>query len=217
MIHSSKGEMVGHSSTFPSLPNKTGVGMGMGKIFAKRNALTTKKMMAKICLIGESAVGKTCLIRRYVLNMFDDKYISTLGTKVTKKNIIIDHPAQNGKVALTFLIWDIIGQKGFRALLKEAYFDGAKGIIAVCDVTRKYTLNDLDEWIYSVYEVAGKIPIVFLANKCDLKSNAGFWDAEVRDFAEKYDAAWLLTSAKTGENVEDAFNKIGEQVIAKAV
>jgi Ras-related protein Rab-4B len=131
--------------------------------------------------------------------------------------MIIDHPTQNGKVDLTFLIWDIMGQKGFRALLKEAYFDGAKGIIAVCDVTRKYTLNDLDEWIYSVYEVAGKIPIVLLANKCDLRSNAEFWDAEVRDFAEKYDAVWLLTSAKTGENVEDAFNKIGEQVVAKAV
>jgi small GTP-binding protein len=191
--------------------------MGMGKIFAKRDAMATKKMKAKICLIGESAVGKTCLIRRYVLNMFDDKYISTLGTKVTKKNIIIDHSTKNEKVDLTFIIWDIMGQKGFRALLKEAYFDGANGIIAVCDVTRKNTLNDLDEWIYSVYEVAGKIPIVLLANKSDLKSNAGFWDAEVRDFAEKYDAVWLLTSAKTGENVEDAFNKIGEQVIAKAV
>ena len=190
--------------------------MGMGKIFAKRDAMATKKMKAKICLIGESAVGKTCLIRRYVLDMFDDKYIATLGTKVTKKEMIIDHPTQNGKVDLTFLIWDIMGQKGFRELLKEAFFDGAKGIMAVCDVTRKYTLNDLDEWIYSVYEVAGNIPIVLLANKCDLKSNAGFWDEEVRDFAEKYDATWLLTSAKTGENVQVAFNKIGEQVIAKA-
>ena len=60
-----------------------------------------------------------------MLDMFDDKYIATLGTKVTKKEMIIDHPTQNGKVDLTFLIWDIMGQKGFRALLKEAYFDGA--------------------------------------------------------------------------------------------
>lgn len=191
--------------------------LSIRKTISKWDSMVTTEMKAKICLFGESAVGKTCLIRRYVLNMFDDKYISTLGTKVTKKKIIIDHPTQKAKVDLTFLIWDIIGQKGFRALLKEAYFHGAKGALAVCDVTRKYTLNDLKEWIGTIYEVAGKIPVVLLANKCDLKSEAEFWEEDVKKFIEEYEGLWLLTSAKTGENMQDAFNKIGEQIIAKAV
>ena len=179
--------------------------------------MVTTDMKAKICLFGESAVGKTCLIRRYVLDMFDDKYISTLGTKVTKKKVIIDHPTQNGKVDMTFIIWDIIGQKGFRTLLKEAYFHGAKGALAVCDVTRKNTLKDLKEWIGSVYDVAGEIPLVLLANKCDLKNEAEFWEEEAKEFAEEYEGHWLLTSAKTGENVQAAFEKMGEQIIARTV
>src|SRR5467141_3727273 len=125
------------------------------------------KMKVKICLVGEGAVGKTCLIRRFIQDQFDDRYISTLGAKVSKKEIQVS--GTNGGADIDMTIWDIMGEKGFRELLKEAYFYGARGILAVCDVTRRKTLEDLDDWIEGVYSVTGKIPIEFLGNKVDLK------------------------------------------------
>ena len=124
-----------------------------------------QKMKVKICLVGEGAVGKTCLIRRFIQDQFDDRYISTLGAKVSKKEIKLDGP--NGGSDIDMTIWDIMGEKGFRELLKEAYFHGAQGVLAVCDVTRKQTLEDLGEWVAAVVKVTGNVPIEFLANKAD--------------------------------------------------
>src|SRR5207247_195637 len=86
-----------------------------------------------------------------------------------KKELTSTSPDESGELKIDMTIWDIMGQKGFRELLKEAYFYGARGILAVCDVTRKKTLDDLDDWIEGVYSVTGKIPIEFLGNKVDLK------------------------------------------------
>src|SRR3990170_3177750 len=121
--------------------------------------MEVRRMKMKICLVGEAAVGKTSLIRRFVLDDFDDKYIQTLGTKVSKKELSLANPVGGSELKVDMTIWDIMGQKGFRELLKEAYFYGAKGIIAVCDVTRRSTLDDLDDWIEGVYSVTGRIPI----------------------------------------------------------
>src|SRR2546429_9381884 len=103
-----------------------------------------QKMKVKVCLVGEGAVGKTCLIRRFIQDQFDDRYISTLGAKVSKKEIKVDGP--NGGMDVDRTIWDIMGEKGFRELLKEAYFHGAQGVLAFCDVTPKETLDDLGDW-----------------------------------------------------------------------
>jgi small GTP-binding protein len=171
-----------------------------------------RRMKMKICLVGEAAVGKTSLIRRFVLDDFDDKYIQTLGTKVSKKEVTIPSPAGNGELKVDMTIWDIMGQKGFRELLKEAYFYGAKGILAVCDVTRRATLDDLDDWIEGVYSVTGKIPIQFLANKWDLRDRADFKETEIKQAIRAYESPYVLTSAKTGENVESGFQSLAERV-----
>ena len=171
-----------------------------------------RRMKIKICLVGEAAVGKTSLIRRFVLEDFDDKYIQTLGTKVSKKELTV--PAWEGgdPVKVDMTIWDIMGQKGFRELLKEAYFYGAKGVIAVCDVTRKTTLDDLDDWIEGVYSVTGKVPIQFMANKWDLKDQAELGEEEMVQATKAYDSPYFFTSAKTGESVEQAFQNLAERI-----
>lgn len=168
-------------------------------------------MKVKVCLVGEAAVGKTSLIRRFVLDNFDDKYIQTLGTKVSKKEISITGEA-SGEMKIDMTIWDIMGQKGFRELLKEAYFYGAKGILAVCDSTRKKTLGDLDDWIEGVYSVTGKIPIEFLANKVDLKDQVQIAEDDLVQAAKAYDSPFHFTSAKTGINVEIAFQSLAERI-----
>ncbi len=175
-----------------------------------------QKMKVKVCLVGEGAVGKTCLIRRFIHDQFDDRYISTLGAKVSKKEVIVKNPKGDDEIAIDMTIWDIMGEKGFRELLKEAYFHGAQGILAVCDITRKDTLHELNDWIAAVNRVTGTIPVQFLANKADLKDQAKLGEADVRQVAETHKSPFLFTSAKTGENVEAGFLRLAEMIAARS-
>src|SRR3989442_1411347 len=132
-----------------------------------------RRMKVKVCLVGEHAVGKTSLIKRYVLNEYDDRYIVTLGAKVSKKELALT-PKGADPVQMDMTIWDIMGSKGFRELLREAYFHGAQGILAVADITRYDTLEDLDSWVESVFRTVGEIPVTFAINKTDLKEQAAY-------------------------------------------
>ncbi|TLZ70402.1 MAG: GTP-binding protein [Methanobacteriota archaeon] len=173
---------------------------------------TQRTLKSKICLVGEKAVGKTSLIRRYVLNMFDEQYLTTIGTRVSKKEVRVLLPEQDLLVEIDMTIWDIMGEKGFRELLKDAYFYGANGILAVADVTRRRTLDDLDDWIDGIEHVVGKVPILLAVNKADLREGAQFVERDVAQIAKAYGSEYIMTSAKTGERVEDAFLRLGSLV-----
>ncbi len=173
--------------------------------------MTDRKYKTKICLVGESGVGKTSLIKKYVLDIFDDKYITTIGTKVSKKSQTID--VENEKVDIDMMIWDIMGQSSFRVLLQDAYFYGAHGIIAICDATRPETLQDIHSWIDSTKEVIGDVPIVFLANKSDLGDEVKITKEMMDKELERYNMPAMMSSAKSGENVENAFNTLGKMII----
>jgi len=161
--------------------------------------------MRKICLLGDGAVGKTSLIRRYVHDIFNDEYIMTIGTKVSKKNMDLD-----GK-ELTLMIWDILGQKE-HTNLHSAYYKGAAGAIVVCDFTNKNSMGHLTKWIDDFRAVAGNVPVVIAVNKQDIENKAYLFD-DAKKIADKYDAPAIPTSAKTGKNVEFLFEVIGERVI----
>lgn len=178
-----------------------------------------EKVKAKICLVGEAAVGKTSLIRRYVLDDFDDKYITTLGAKVSKKMMEFNLSNNGIRIGMDMTIWDIMGEKGFRDLVKEAFFVGTRGILAVCDITRYDTLKELDDWVQSVFKVVGNIPVVFAVNKVDLKDEVllMYGDAELDQASRAFDAHYLYTSAKTGENVEEAFKLLGERIVESSI
>lgn len=171
----------------------------------------TRKLKSKVCLVGEKAVGKTSLIRRYVLNTFDDRYVTTIGTKVSKKEL--EFTSGDTHIQLDMTLWDIMGEKGFRELLKEAYFYGANAILAVADLTRKKSLEDLDDWIDATIKEAGKIPVMIAVNKIDLEDDAEFGDNESSEIGKAFGAPFMYTSAKTGEKVQDAFEALGKLVI----
>src|SRR5881296_3323858 len=177
----------------------------------------TRRMKTKVCLVGEAAVGKTSLIRRYVLDEFEDKYITTLGAKVSKKELAFDLPDKDVRVQMDMTIWDIMGEKGFRDLLKEAFFHGAKGILAVCDITRYSTLKELDDWVQGVFNVVGEIPVVYAINKIDLKDEVMilYGDKEIEQAVRAFEAPYFYTSAKTGENVENLFKRLGTMVLQR--
>lgn len=162
----------------------------------------------KIILLGDGAVGKTSLIRKYVVDKFDDDYLLTVGFKITAKDLQI---SMNSKVLyLKLQIWDILGQRGYIELHKSS-IPGTKGVLFVADITRKETLQSLDSyWIPTVKNMVGKVPFIILANKSDLMTDAEFNEEELTEFASKYDVPFYLTSAKTGINVEKAFYSLGK-------
>ena len=171
-----------------------------------------RTMKVKICLVGDSHVGKTSLIRRYVHDEFDDRYISTLGAKVSKKEMTVH--SEIGDIAVTMTVWDIMGERGFTDLLKESFFTGAGGILAVCDLTRGETFEGLEDWIQAVKSVTGDIPMTFVGNKLDLKDEHAYGDDRLSDFAKNHGSSHFLTSAKTGENVEQVFLDLAKRALA---
>jgi small GTP-binding protein len=171
------------------------------------------QIIKKISLAGDGMVGKTSLIRRYVFDQFSDKYLVTIGTKVTRKDIKTKW--QGKEVDLTLMIWDIMGLTGYHSRLHKKNFHGTKGALIVCDNTRLDSLISLSTWAQQIEDVAGQIPMVFLANKSDLKEKAEFTEEDLKEECKKHNVPYLYTSAKTGENVEKAFALLAERVIAE--
>lgn len=155
----------------------------------------------KIVLLGEGGVGKTSLIKKYVYQKFDEKYIKTLGTNISTKELMLGPKEENLKVTLQ--IWDVLGQRAFQAIIKSA-FKGAQGIMFVCDLTNPDSLKKLDTWVNYAYEFGPRAAFAFMANKSDLPNKA-FGLREVAEYASRFKAPAYLTSAKSGEHVEDAF------------
>jgi small GTP-binding protein len=177
----------------------------------KPSKSTPKNIKRKILLLGDGAVGKTSLIRKFVLDKFDDKYIATIGAKVTKKELEIN--TDDEKFYVTLMIWDILGQKDYKSIQTRSY-KGADGVILVADFTRKDTLPSLED--YWLANIKGRLPnlqLIFVANKSDLKEEAQFTIKDIQKMAAKYNSEFFSSSAKTGENVEKMFITLGKKLI----
>jgi small GTP-binding protein len=167
-----------------------------------------RMMIKKVCVIGEAAVGKTSLIRRFVLDKFDDRYIATIGTKTSAKEVQVNIGEES--TFLKLQIWDILGLRSFSQIQKNSY-KGANGAFIVLDITRKGTLRTLEGWLLALYKEAGEIPVVILGNKIDL--NPDFHKSEITKLVADYGFPCLLTSARTGDNVNKAFSKLGRMIV----
>ncbi len=165
----------------------------------------------KILLLGDGAVGKTSLIRRFVVDKFSDDYIATIGTKVTKKDVRLK--AHGEEYFITLMIWDVLGQRGYSAV-QASSFRGSQGAMMVYDLTRPDTLKSLEEyWIPQIHESVGKIPIAIVGNKVDLIDRIRPYEEEAKEFSAAYESVSYLSSAKSGENVEKIFRVIGKEVL----
>src|SRR5574340_871809 len=177
---------------------------------------TVRRMKTKLVLMGEGGVGKTSLIRRFVTNEYQDTYLHTIGTKVSKIELTVPFGA-DVEVQMDMSIFDIMGQHGFRDLVRETYFHGAQAIMAVCDITRLGSLTALSTWIPSGLEISGDVPVYVVVNKKDLIDRRAFTDEQIQAAAEPFSAPWGLTSAKTGEFVDDAFNALAVEIVDRAM
>ncbi len=169
------------------------------------------KMAKKVVVIGDPAVGKTSLIKRFVQDVFDDRYLNTIGAKVMKKELGVNRPDTGEIVDLKLILWDIAGQETYE-IVKKAYYRGASGAIVVCDSTRKETMDDLHRWIENLFDVTDVIPLIIIINKIDLDEETQFTEEQVNEEFAPYGAGVFRTSAKTGENVERIFHELGKLI-----
>ncbi|MCS6844081.1 MAG: GTP-binding protein [Caldilineales bacterium] len=168
-------------------------------------------MSLKVCLLGDFAVGKTSLVSRFVHDIFSDKYLSTIGVKVSRKTLAL--PVDDELVELTLLLWDLAGSEDFDRM-RASYLRGAAGALCVHDLTRAETLASLGVYVQDLRRVNPAARVVVVSNKSDLLGEEGAEVlAEAQSVARHLDAPWHLTSAKTGEGVEEAFRCLGRLLI----
>ncbi|MFQ5980962.1 MAG: Rab family GTPase [Candidatus Heimdallarchaeota archaeon] len=178
-------------------------------------------LIIKISLLGDGAVGKTSLRRRFMGEGFDESYQLTIGADFASKEVTLS----DGR-PIRFQIWDLAGQTHFESV-RSMYFKGTMGAMVVYDVTRPLTYESLDKWCQDFWTLngAGPRPIVTLGNKSDLIGNFSLptvSSSKGRDFAEKIgsqrevrgvNTAYFDTSARTGLNVTRAFIRLGDFII----
>ena len=165
----------------------------------------------KICLLGDFAVGKTSLVRRFVYSLFNDKYISTIGVKVSRKTVTV--PRGDEIVHLTMMLWDLAGSEEFNQV-RASYLRGAAGAVLVCDLTREETLNSLLTCADDLLSINPDAQFILAANKHDLADQQRIFPAQIEAVAADLDAPYYLTSAKTGEEVETLFRHLGRLLVA---
>ena len=149
-------------------------------------------------------------MRRFVFSDFKDKYLETIGAKVTKKVVQVKR-RDNEPVKLTMMIHDIAGQVRFESV-HRLYYHGAAGALIVSDLTRNDTLLNVRSWVESLRAAAGEVPVILLVNKADLADQREFGEDAIDKITTRMGAPYYLTSAKTGHNVEEAFQEIGRRV-----
>jgi small GTP-binding protein len=161
----------------------------------------------KVVLLGDGAVGKTSLVRRFVVDQFSDSYIATIGSKVMTRTVDL-----YGNT-MTLVIWDVLGQHGYTTIQRNS-LHGATGALIVMDLTRKETMLGLmGYWIPKLREMAGDIPLVLVGNKADLPKDPSLSEWEFMHLSRDYRAPFVLTSAKTGQNVEKSFHMLGQAIL----
>lgn len=152
-------------------------------------------------------MGKTSLVRRFVEGLFDDRYLSTIGVKVSRKTL--ERPTGT----LNLLVWDLAGGDDIRR--PSSYLQGAAGAFIVCDLTRRETLATAQHHAAQMRALNDQTPLVLVANKVDLRAEQGIPESDLRATSEILNCPYLFTSAKTGEQVEAAFAYLAEQLEAR--
>lgn len=171
------------------------------------------KHVLKILLLGDGAVGKTSLILRFIENKFKEEYSVSLGVDfLTKKITFIDENDVKRSVALQ--VWDIAGQAR-HVSYSHLYLRGALGALYVFDLTRKETLDQIqNRWQIQALKASPKHVGILIGNKADLKRNRAISKNQLKQIAASMHVLDLIeTSAKTGENVHEAFQKLTTEIL----
>ena len=174
----------------------------------KKNKLSTSMdCVYKVLLLGDSTVGKTCVLLKYTDKIFQETHMMTIGLDYRLKVMQL----QSGK-EVKLQIWDTAGQDRFRSITKN-YYKGSHGIILIYDVTSLKTFENVKSWVSQIHEeISDKVVIYLVANKIDMDDLRKVTKEEGKKLAEELDVPFVETSAKTGENIDYIFSDISERI-----
>jgi small GTP-binding protein len=163
----------------------------------------------KVLTIGESGVGKTCILLRYTDNKFSKHHLTTIG--IDFKTKIINY--FNKKIKL--YIWDTAGQERFRNIAQQ-YYNGADGIFLVFDVTDRVSFEKVTEWMKQIlsYNTKDRVGIILLGNKIDAENRLVSFE-EGNNLANEFNITYFETSALTNFNLEEAFSCMVDEIVKK--
>jgi small GTP-binding protein len=170
----------------------------------------------KICIMGDTKVGKTSIVNKYTANEFTEEYTPSIGTKVSRKNVEIEDPSgvlQGLNVNL--MIWDLLGSRD-HAMLHRTYYAGAEGGIIVTDATKEVTKDQIEFWVKNFKAVVPKrAPVIIAINKVDaIDPDKKREDIRsVREVCRDLNVSHIEVSARTGESVDVLFYTISENMI----
>ncbi|MEM7312655.1 MAG: Rab family GTPase [Planctomycetota bacterium] len=159
----------------------------------------------KICMLGSFAVGKTSLVARYIHSVFSEKYLTTIGVKIDRKELVF------GDQLVNLMLWDIHGEDEFQKV-RSSYLRGMSGYFLVVDPTRPETLDVALSLHELAIESVGEKPCLMLLNKSDIEDQ---WSLDMEKISQLIDAGWYIrkTSAKLGENVEESFVELARRML----
>ena len=167
------------------------------------------EMMFKVVLVGDSFVGKTNIMSKYIKNEFHEDSKATVGVEFGSKQFTVEGHTIKAQ------IWDTAGQERYKAIT-SAYYKGARGAFIVYDITRKQSFESVEKWVNDVTAVADKnITIILIGNKSDLEDQRQVTKEQGEEKANKLEIAFMETSAFSGENLEKAFNMMINEVYKK--
>ena len=167
------------------------------------------EMMFKVVIVGDSFVGKTNIMSKYLKNEFHEDTKATVGVEFGSKQFKI------GGHNIRAQIWDTAGQERYKSIT-SAYYKGAKGAFVVYDITRKESFDSIDKWINDLYSSADKkLTIVVIGNKNDLEDQRIITKEQGQEKANKLNIAFMETSALTGNNLDKAFEMMMNEVYKK--
>ena len=171
------------------------------------------RLKFKACIVGDRAVGKTCLLNRFIFNYFSAEYKGTLGATLRYLNV---QEAIGGRhlVEAETAFFDLMGETRPRENFTEIFFWGTQGFLAVADATRPETVRSLPDWIRAVQSVAGDVPYRILQNKSDLLGQSAISPQDTAYLLNEFPGVpYHLTSAKSGEGVDRAFDGLLESMV----
>ena len=167
------------------------------------------EFMFKVVLVGDMSVGKTNIIAKYLKNEFSEDYKTTIGVEFHSKIAKVEGHVVKAQ------IWDTCGQERFKSIT-DSYYKGAKGAFVVYDITRKNTFESVDSWISALRSAADKnLNIIIIGNKSDLEDQRQVETEQGEEKAQNNEAAFMETSAYSGDNIDKAFDNMITDVYNK--
>ena len=163
-------------------------------------------VMFKLLIVGESGVGKTCILLRFADDSFEENFLSTIGVDFKVKEINVDEK----RVKLQ--IWDSAGQERFKNITMS-YYRNCSGIIIVYDVTNHTSFEKVGDWIQEVRRYVPNVPLMIIGNKCDMEEKRQVSSEEGRELADKHGLIFLETSAKNNMNIENTFTDLSRLLL----